>query len=63
MGFCGEIRPARISPLTTTGTLDLSGSGPCGSSCCRINLAFRLMSVLEFKVWNFHLTVYLKSSR
>jgi len=30
---------------TTTGTPDLSGSGPCGSSGCRINPAFRLTSL------------------
>ena len=35
---------------TTTGTPDLSGSGPCGLSRCRINPAFRLTS-LSLCVW------------
>ena len=30
---------------TTTGTPDLSGSGPSGSPRCRINPAFRLTSL------------------
>jgi hypothetical protein len=30
---------------TTSGTPDLSGSGPCGSSRCRINSAFRLTTL------------------
>src|SRR5258705_3350299 len=37
----------RLHPLliTTTGTPDLSGSGPCGSARSRINPAFRLTSL------------------
>jgi len=35
----------RVHLNTATGTPDLSGSVPCGSSRCRINPAFRLTSL------------------
>jgi len=37
-----ELRNYWVHLDTTTGTPDLSGSGPCDISLCRINPAFRL---------------------